>query len=473
MKKGKFIQLLQTLDKKETTDFTNYLNGLYGAQLQLLEIYQYIINHKKDYNSPKLDKAYAFENHFKKKGIILKVLTNRLSNLYQHLEDFLIWQQLKKDKHSFERKTTLLKIWKEQKLKDWFYKDIAKYKDWLNEQPKDIWHDFKLMYLAHQAYFSVNTDTTKVTFSENLNHLEDFFVNARLMYHLIELNRHNIFDEPILNYHFIEVISNSGRLVSLNENVFTKLYLKAINLLKDKKEADYHILKSEFFNQGFQLGQEDQLIILTVLSNYTSIQMRIGSSKFIKEKIELYQYGLASQLLLVDNYLDGNQLISIINLACTANEIALANQLKNECIEKTTPKERIAVKEITEAIIHFHEGCYTKVLKNLRAIKFHNEFYAIRSKALILLSLMMTQENSASVLANCQAFDIWLRRENTLSKTINAGAKNMLRLVKLYYQKRNEKNFDWSALIHKTTPLFHAHWFKHQFLKKLADDLLL
>ena len=121
-------------------------------------------------------------------------------------------------------------------------------------------------------------------------------------------------------------------------------------------------------------------------------------------------------------------------------------------------------------MIHFQEERYGKVLENLRTIKFYNEFYAIRAKALILSSMMMTQKNSQSVLANCQAFDIWLKREKTLSKTINTSAKNLILLVKLYYQKRNDKNFDWPAEIQKTTPLFHAHWFKNQFLKRLEDD---
>lgn len=471
MTKGKFIQLFSTLERKTQKEFSKYLKGLYGNQIQLLLVFEYIDKHSPNFDTAKLKKDNAI-CYFAKKGIAPKILNNRLSNLYKHLEDFLIWQRLKNDKHGFERKATMLSIWKERKLKDWFFRDIAKYKTWLAQQPKDIWHHYKLMYLSHQAYFTVDTDTTKVSFSENLNQLEDFFVNARLMYHLIELNRHNLFDEPKRDYLSFDTILGSGKLTHLKDDIFIILYLKAIDLLRDKKEIDFFTLKSELFNTGCQLSDEDQLILFTILSNYASIQMRKGNYKFIKEKINLFQYGLNSGIQLVDGYLDSNQLISIVNLACTANEIALAYQLKKECIGKTIPKERKAVKGIIEAIIHFHEGKYGEVLENLREIKFHNEFYAIRSKALILLSMMMTQTNSQVVLANCQAFDVWLRRENKLSKTINMGAKNMVKLVKLYYQKRNEKYFDWSALLQKTTPLFHAHWFKDQFLKKLEDDLM-
>ena len=100
MTKGKFIQLLKTLDKKEIKAFSDYLNGNYGSQTQLLIVYEYILKYSKDYHAEKLKKEVALKKYFFPNGISLKILNNRLSNLNKYLEEFLLWEKMKREKKS-------------------------------------------------------------------------------------------------------------------------------------------------------------------------------------------------------------------------------------------------------------------------------------------------------------------------------------------------------------------------------------
>ena len=361
-----------------------------------------------------------------------------------------------------------LELWKERQLEERFIRDIKRYRNFLKKQPLDIWYYFKLLYLSHEEYLSVSTDTTEVSFSPNLDHLENFFIAARLNYLLVEINRKNIYNETPRNYLSVNIIPKE-KLTALSDDSFIVAYLEIIELLADKKEKTFFQLKDRLAIYVSKLSKKDQMVVLMAMFNFASIKLRAGQEKYQKEKISLYQFGLESGILLVDNYLDGTQFLNIINLACVSNDLALAIKLKEKWLSTVLPKEQENTKKITDALIYFYEGSYESVLKVLRNVKFFNTFYTFRSRSLIVLSLFMTQPESPAVLDYCTAFDLWLRREKKLSSTIIKGGKNAMQLIKLYYQKRNVLGFDWSRHINSLSPLSYALWFKNQFLQKVKD----
>ena len=327
MKKGKFIQLLRTLDKKETKEFTNYLNGLYGTQLQMIATYHYIKSYNNnDYNSPKLNKSYAFENHFKKKGIALKVLTNHLSKLYRYLQEFLLWQKMKKERYHPPIQKMRLEILKERQLNRQFYTEVKKAIKHYS-QHQSSWKHLTLLELHELNTY--NSDGNQYTIKENrvrttMESLDRFYAIFKLKYAVELLNRNNILNETNIIWQLESTVLYAKKNKGKEQN-YLDLYYQLVQLIKTEEWTVFLRLESYLYQFDFE-DKKEGLMLLTFLVNYLLKAHRNGRLDYAEKALELYQFGLKQKLMFANTVFPPIPFKNIVGLACILEKYTWARQ---------------------------------------------------------------------------------------------------------------------------------------------------
>lgn len=436
MKENKFLKLLKTLNQQELKAFHKYLNGLYGKQEKMIQLFNYFFNQLKKRRIVVLPTNDATYDTLFAKRQSVKVVGNLFADLYKYLEEFLRWQKINVDANNYEKDKLQIDIFKERGLDDWFYAKIERAKKNIIKSPHDMWNYLKLFELNHLTYFKFSTekhkqDTSRLL-SEALLNLDDFFIAAKLSYaceiqNKTHLNKTNSIDNWLLSYLLQKDLNK------IEANPFLSIYFLIFQLLNNSNVNEYSRLKTEFIQNRHFFSVENQHIILTNLLNFITKKIREGDLEFKKEAFELYKIGVEDKISIINNEIGAVSFFNIINVACSLKETEWAEHfLKNYAIYLNN-KDKEEIKKLARSIIYFEKKQFGEVLIQLRDINFKNIFYETRARALIIRSVIEQEMDKSIIQAECDAFSQSLRRNELLTDTSLTAYKNFVRLTRMIY----------------------------------------
>lgn len=432
MKKGKFLQLLKTLNNKEVKAFTHYLNGNYGAQTQLLTVYQYILKYSNDYNSDKLKKATALDNYFLPNGISAIVLNNRLSDLNKYLEEFLLWKKMKREKNRIEIKKMQLEIFKERKLTDRFYREIKnaiKNFDQQNSSEKNL----SLLHLHElNTYNSDGKQYNSNKLESAMEHLDLFYATFKLKYASEFLNRNNVLSEKNTIW-LLDQIKDFAKKKEPNKSPYLNLYYQIVHLLQTEDWATFLILENQLYHFKFE-NDKERLILLTILVNFLLKAYRKGELDHVKKILTLYQFGINENIMIANGDFPPIPFKNIVDTACIIGEFEWAKVF----IEQWSVYLPNTLKQDTyfhtKAIIAFAEKDYQQSIHYSQQVKIQNYIYSVAVRALIIRTHYELGNLTSAVYA-CDAYEKYLRLSKLANKNYIIAGLNFIKIMRLLIKK--------------------------------------
>lgn len=378
MAQNKLYRFLAKLSKRELQEFRSFLLSPYHNQSQiLLALFDYIRDAHPEFTARKLDFELIFKHLDQRRLEIIKVQVNtskrkyakvlkntpdkyvndRLHDLYNRLESFIVTKELKNNdnlKDDILRKALL----KYESQEIYLQKERKKLEKIFQKPSMGYEENFELWSLYHTALFHPKNQRFKAkenALSNANKYLDDTYALLKLHYGLYELHQQNIFVQGV------NTLSPSLKAIieeyALSENPVFQLYISAITYFtNNEQEKSWKSLRDLYFKKIEVLPPSEKLVFLTVLVNLGN---KIGKNKnasFLDEIILLYQKGIEHDFWEFLGVIPSITFKNIAALAASKKQFSWASNFIQNYNQFLPKKDKAITIAFARAYLHFYEG---------------------------------------------------------------------------------------------------------------------
>lgn len=430
---SKFVKMLKSWDERELKSFGVWLQSPWcNTNKSLIRLFEQLKKYYPAFNHRTLTKEKLFQKVLPKGKFSVRRMNNLLSEAYLSAERFLIFQRLVEDQNL--QKDLLTRAFQNHHLEDWFFKDIKKEIERLENKPVKDWEDhLALLHLHRRIYHHPNAkpriqpgNTTIVKMGEQVD-----------LIYLLEkaaIINEKIFRKRILKGENHEIEDELNKWKILSEGVdhpAIEFYKMRFSYTEENRLQKYLELKTAFLEKFEILNEKEQKIHLISLLNDTSL---LGKAQVldITEGLPLYKLGLKTEILLHEGVLHYLMYITIVSASNTKKDFEYTAQF----IEQYTTTLDKPVQEDALHWAHAHTAYRKEELNSSIDILLSHEFKAhhfqLVAKLLttqIYVDLYLQDDSYQFYLFNFfDAFEKWVLREKFRSAIIK---KSYLRFIQV------------------------------------------
>lgn len=429
---SKLLLLIKGLDQNELHWFQKFLaSPFYNSNKEHTKLFQLIKKHYPDFKPSKLNKENTFEKLYPKQKFNAQKMRKLMHGLAVLVEEFLVAMQIRNN--PLEKKKILAQSLGERNIYRFFQKETQEmltnlealpYRDAQTYKEK---HELSLAYYGHVETSKKKENTPILTsVVEDLDH---FYLLQRQRLEFTMKWNEKLFGNKTNTKPLSEIKSN------LNHEPIFKIYTLIIKSLSDpKNELLYEEMDDLFKTKIDQLGRKDQLEIIRILLNHLSAQINKGKEGYTTKMLSMYKFGLAQNLMIEKNNIGESTFGNIATVGILAKEFQWVNTFINEYNVYLPQSVKKSVTCLSLGLLKFHEKKYIEVIDLLLNQNFSNSLHGLNSKTILLrtyFELFLLDDNYYDlVLAQTQAFEKFIRRENSISKVKKQMFLNFIRFTR-------------------------------------------
>ncbi|MEL7534573.1 MAG: hypothetical protein AAFN10_24920 [Bacteroidota bacterium] len=430
--------MLRSLKKTERNRFLRFLRSPYhNTDEKLLELTELLFQEETELSRENLD-AQLFPGE----AFEYTRISNLLSYITGHLEDFWVWERLQTQ--SVERKKYLLQTIKKRELYDLFQKESDRLLRRLsrNAQPNEIdYFHLHWLELERDDYFlreGKRTDNQSLV--NQIEALDRFYVISMLKNICQLVNRQNILQTegiPYLQRAFIEYMQ-AHHTQYIDSPVIQAYFYVLLCLTEENEPAHYTSLKSFLRADSDQLALEEQETLYQYARNYCIKQGNQGKTQYLNELFDLYQQMLASELIFTDGYLGHADFKNIVALGVRLGQFDWTEQFLSDIETRVQPEKRDNALAYNRAQLYFARGSYRSAMRLLTQVAFEDVFYYPGAKTL-LLKIYYELDDIDALSSVLHTFGTWLQRNRLLSPYQKEVHIQLIRFMRKLQQLRSRQ----------------------------------
>lgn len=430
----KLFLILGGLTNVEIRDLKKVIQSpLYNTNKRLIYLYEALRKYHPNFPNTLAFKKKLFVKTFPSEAYDDQKLRRTFSQLREVTEQFLIYQQLNKNK--FEKEKLLASAYKERKLLDFYQTKTEQLIQQIEVNPcLDVDLLRERAFLAKEQCFLHKADFEKskaylTTFTDYLNR---YFVAERCLvaadYKVLEKTLGKKEEQQFTKF----VHQMSFQLIDKSQpNI--QLYTLLSDLVEQADEPTFHNIKNFYFEHFNKLTSKDRLIIFTHLTNFCTNQINLGEKTYRTQLMNLYKMGLKERLLINPNgQLDAVLYRNIGMLAILNGEFDWAAQFLTDYEKELAEIGRSEVKRICMGFLHFYQHEYDETIRLLNQKDFKNINNILSAKDLMLRSyfelFLLDRDYYSLFNAFAQSFSIYIRRKG-LDKSKGKRYMNLIKFL--------------------------------------------
>ncbi|MEM6344772.1 MAG: hypothetical protein AAF927_12855 [Bacteroidota bacterium] len=430
--------MLRSLRKTEQNRFVRYLQSPYhNTDAKLVELTEILL--KED--SP-LDREYLDQQLFPDEPFEYSRISNLLSYITSHLEDFWVWERLQKEPE--ERKRYFLQTLKDRELYDLFQKESDRLLRRLSRNAfpdeQNYYHQHWLEYERDDFFLREGTRRDNQSLVNQIEALDRFYVISMLKNICQLVNRQNILQTegiPYLQRAFIEYMQ--AHHTQYNDSPIIQAYFYVLLCLTEEDEAaHYNQLKSLLRGDSHQLPLEERETLYQYARNYCIKQGNQGKTQYLNELFDLYEQMLVSELIFTDGYLGHADLKNIVALGVRLGRFDWTAQFLEEIEARVQPEKRENAMAYNRAQLYFARGSYRSAMRLLTQVAFEDVFYYPGAKTL-LLKIYYELDDIDALSSVLHTFGTWLQRNRLLSPYQKEVHLQLIRFMRKLQQLRSRQ----------------------------------
>jgi|GEM_PF-1864048 len=435
----KLLQLVKTLSKKELKAFTKYLKANYASSASLVKLFEHIESFYGDWESSDLQLDHV--STALKQANNTKAISNKSSDLYKILLDYLVKKELDTEEYTFEKNTIILGILEKRnldKLRAQKWNAIKKAFD--QNKKVDSWTPVKEIQINELNYYKKignKYDASNKTLRDSIELLHQFELGLKSKYACEILYRSQFLtsphDEKLYSFILNTVPSPDNFFQHIFHTLFKTLYTSSLPLYRET----FQLLK----DSDGKISEKDKQIIFLHLINFSAKQSRKNQQPYGTELLALFKFGLETKILVKDQQITRVRFHNIVDVACKTGDIEFGRNFIRD-YQKYLPTNQIADTVIlAKAIISFAEKDFEGVQERLSRMNFKYVDEKFRAQSLILSSFFELQGNSSTTWDKCHAFKAFLDRKNThIGKNFLAGYRTYINTIEKLMREELEKS---------------------------------
>lgn len=444
MKKNRLLRLFASFTADDWRAYRDFAKGRYSDDSLYHKIYTQIRKRKDSFDPDDVDTLHLSVNPDASK----KAFRNTLSRLMPHVEDFLVYQDIKMNERRFQQ--TLMKAMINRGL----YKDYDSLLDKKISEPllkEDLWHSLDLFQMVHDNYFSDNPnkyDPNCPLLDQGFTYLNQFYRQMKQFYN-IELENRKI----IYNKNEADHTTKPSHL----ETVLNDIY----NVLHEEPDAFDRLYK--MISDG-QLEVSDRIrdIIVIHLTKFAWKQVHRGSITYTEKLLYLYTYNLEHSYSQSGQHIPPVRFDNIINIASMISKYEWTMQTIEQYGPLIDPAHRDDCLQIAMAQVAFSMEKYQEVISLLKDHLFQLDSHKLRQKWLLLCSTYMVDYDDQVMIYNeLRSYKRFIKNyKNHFGNSVTAGSLTLARYIEKML-KREDKTKLLTALEAEPFIIFQI-WLKRE-----------
>ncbi len=379
---------MQTFTTEDWASSKKYLTTFTSEDSDIYILYNFLY-----INKAKLLDIFAVESFaasiFPKSTI--KAVSNYMSTLLGHIENWMVIEQLEKVPYSKE--LFLIKALNEKglyNLADRQYFNTLK--DMEEEHPLNPGMLLHKHLLLHAMYYSNNPfkseykgnvmeDLTITFFDFCKIHLQLFKVEMQSWSRIKKQN----FEAPI------DMLSNM--IDYMNSTLDVQNLIELEILVKDFDVESFINLKSQLLSKDFKNAGQLHSLMTYYLISIAAKLWRTGQLKDLGIIKELYDYGFSSKILTSHGKISNISFLNTVTQVSSFYSFEETNEFIDKWINLVHKNEREAAKALAKALNCFHHEQYDGILKYLFKFKFKNIENKVQSSSLQLIAAFIERRD--------------------------------------------------------------------------------
>lgn len=444
MQQTRLIRLLSTLNSAEFKRLEEFINSPYFNKSDTVKsLFEFLKPFYPAFDSSFLTAELAISRVFAKGSKSIQSLHDVNSSMTRLLEEFFAIESLKSDEVEmrFHLSNTLLKegrLWYFNKI---WTKSIEQEKqngreatDWLAQYR--MWDQgLKFAQLDKRRIGETPLD---IRLQKALEKLDRFYLTQKLQLGCEVLNRRRIVNtayEPELLEELATYLR--GAESDLAQEPVIQLYTLVLELLKETSDEAFDQLIGALENNQELLSKGTGLAMYSYAQNYCIRQINKGRKEFLETLFLLYQQMLTNQFLLEeDGSLAHWNYKNITTVALRLKKFNWVNEFLEKFKMKLKDDIRESVYHYNLAAANYEQTDYKAALKLLQQTDFTDVHYDLSARSMILKIYYEIEDDDALGYA-IQAFEVFLRRNKSISKDHYLIHKNLIRYLKKINRLRN------------------------------------
>ena len=435
MLSNKLITLLKTFSKHDLNSLKKYLDSpFFNESAEIQELYSLIYSQLKTIHKKEewtLSKQEAWKNIFPNEAYNDLKMRRLSSDLIKHAFAFLAYKNYKSD--PLREQTFLLEALNNPSRAKHFNSVVKQTKS--IQEKSDLkhfdYHFYKYLINRSQCIFN---EKSRKSFSKELEKA-DFHIDCYYFLNKLE----NYCD--VLSYRSFLPMKSEVKIIPdffayLEKENFLKVpaikayYLVSKMLLHPEEESFFHELKVFLQHEEARFHKEELSAFYTHLINYCIHEkINIGKTEFFVELFNLYKLTLEKFPLVEREKFDVHRYKNIITVGLHVKEYEWVENFIQKYTNSLPKEHRENAHTYNFAKVYFSQKKYTKVIEQLREVKYKNHIYALGGKLILLKTYYELQEYQA-LDSLIDSFRIYVRRNRLISREVKQQYLNLLRFVK-------------------------------------------
>jgi hypothetical protein len=386
------------------------------------------------------------------------------NDVIDRFEQFLTSEELNKD--LLLKSNLLLNSIKENKLIDLAEKQISKSAKVL-DRTLDKSADYYLQkYFYEKSIYNLKSNyekkadlqkvITNLTYKDLTNNLDAFYVIEKLRHACDVLTWRRIYKIDIdLDLDYSLKLLESSNISSIPAvQIFHLMYLV---LSVDGSSIHFEKLKEKAFNQIDIFPNSERREILDALLTFCIIDVNRGGKAYYDELLNLYDWGIDSEILLVNEYLSPTTFRNYVIAGLRFGSFDKVENFIQDRAQLLEAKHQENAINFNLARVEFYRKDFDKVISKLNQVNYDDVFYAVESKMLLQAAYYEKKEFDALESA-IEAFIKFLQRDKTLESLKKNAYLNFCKYLRKFIQFKNINYSDFIEKIKETSPMYNKSW---------------
>jgi len=358
------IGLLSKLEESEFKTIVRFAKSPYhNSNKLIIELLKELLAYYPNFKHKRLTKEFIYRKiHSEGTEFHEGRMNVLMSQLVKLIERFFMYQEFESDE--LLKKKMQVKAFQERDLYQKYKKKVDEILTLLENLPfKDEKYFYHQYLIKKEFHFNIKTDLQKIgeqSVDSAMENLDYFYINAKLRLINDLITRSKKFNYPI-NILFEKEILTYSKEIDFKNFPVIYLYRGIVFLREFGYDKDYYNnIKTFFFAQLDKIIHSEQILIFSALSNYLLTNFNSNQEKFKQIIFNLYQLGIANNLILNNNRITTLSYMNIalisIGASKTKEDFAWCHRFILEYEKFLSPKDAKATKSIALARYFYVHG---------------------------------------------------------------------------------------------------------------------
>ena len=464
MRNSTLFELFATFENTEWQKFNDFLKMRMRENAEIILLYDYISQYKRNLSHKNLKISTANEALFKNKT--QKNFLNLMSKLHQHCLDFFSYQNFQSDEREQE-----LHIIESLNKRGLYAKAIKRYESFQtasNEWPLDIWNNLFKLRAAHLMNYSDNhiwrsqkeerVEVLVNSWKTTQHNLNAYYLNDHL--HMQLTSR----AEVQRNLAWLEAAEKEN----LGDDDISKTLYELRELTNNDSLESFNWLYEQLVEGNKNYSPSLASAMLIYMIQYLQRSIQYGDNK-INQLFELYQFGMKTELLLDHGKITPARFTSMIHTTCLSQQTDLATQFLEQWATKLHRKYQDTIPGYCQAMIYFYEEKHEDSIRILAANKYQKGWDNNAARIFLLMNYFVLYHETEPGFVLTQIENVrsyFKRNEQYSTPRFLQGAANMISILSELTRKK-----DYNHQLQKVrtiSPLIRRQWLQGYLNQKTS-----